>query len=139
MSRLNTVCAIAAVILLAGCGGQKGNVLGFDRSGPDEFSVVRHPPLSIPPNATLRPPRQGTSEAERDRGTDAARASLVSAPDGTAVGSGPRPSPGEVALVTRAGAYYGIEPDIKQVVDEESTRLVREGDDFVNRVRKSVV
>lgn len=133
MSRLNTVCAIAAVILLAGCSGQKGNVLGFDRSGPDEFSVVRHPPLSIPPNATLRPPRQGTGEADRDRGTDAARTSLVSS-GGTGAGSGPRPSAGETALVARAAAYYGIEPDIKRVVDEESTRLAREGDDFVNRV-----
>ena len=139
MSRLSTACLCAVGLLLAGC-GQKGNVFGFDRSGPDEFSVVRHAPLSMPPDATLRPPREGTAEASRESGTEAARTSLVSgaSPDGTAAG-GPaspagRPSAGELALANRAAAYYGAEPDIKRVVDEESTRLAQEGVAFVDRL-----
>lgn len=143
MSRLSTVCAIAAAVLLAGC-GEQGNVFGFDRAGPDEFSVVRHAPLSLPPDATLRPPQPGSAAAARDRGNEEARSSLVLGTPSTSGGQSrpgggqSRPSggqsPGETALTTRAAAYYGAEPDIKQVVDEESTRLAQASGDFVNRV-----
>ncbi len=140
MSRSGAICLGAALLLLAGC-GEKGNIFGFDRSGPDEFSVVRHAPLSMPPDATLRPPQPGTAEAARERSSEEARTSLVSgsAPDGTGPTGGQawsagRPSPGELALVNRAAAYYGVAPDIRRLVDEESTRLAREDDDFVNRL-----
>lgn len=138
MSRSGTVCAIAAMLLLAGC-GEKGSVFGFDRTGPDEFSVVRHPPLSIPPDATLRPPGAGTATAERERTSEEARSSLVlgTAAEGADAAIAPvpgGPSRGELALATRAAAYYGIEPDIRRVVDAESAQLAREGGGFTERV-----
>lgn len=129
-----------AALLLAGC-GEKGNIFGFDRNGPDEFSVVRHAPLSLPPDATLRPPQPGSAEAARDRSSEEARSKLVSSgtPDGVGVADGQSPSaggpsPGELALVNRAAAYYGVEPGIRRLVDEESTRLAQRDEDFVNRL-----
>lgn len=140
MSKLTTGCAMVVALLLAGC-GEKGNIFGFDRSGPDEFSVVRHAPLSLPPDATLRPPQSGSAEAARDRSTEEARTSLVSG--GAPVGAGATPgqnwpdgapSTGELALINRAAAYYGVEPDIRRIVEEESTRLAQQDEDFVNRL-----
>lgn len=126
------VCA--AALLLSGCGAS-GNIFGFDRSGPDEFTVVQNAPLSLPPNATLRPPRPGESQWQRGSETRRARASLLAcsgkATPVTVVESSKARSQGESALSSRAVAYYGSQPDIRRIVDEESARLAREEKDFL--------
>lgn len=141
MTRL--VLLVAAVLALAGC-GEGGRILGFERGGPDEFTVVRNQPLSIPPDATLRPPQPGTARSTRDLSSDEARDSLLaSAPEGGEAAPGGAPgaqqfasaggeSRGEAALVKRAAAYYGVQSDIRRIVDEESLRLALEQDSFLN-------
>ncbi|MDH3229650.1 MAG: DUF3035 domain-containing protein [Alphaproteobacteria bacterium] len=135
MSKTWTVSVIAAALMLGGC-GESGKIFGFERSGPDEFTVVRNQPLSMPPDATLRPPQQGTSRSTRDLSSTQARESIMAgAPEGEVAGPGvPAPqypelagaSPGEAALVQRAAAYYGVEPEIRRIVDQESSRLALE-------------
>ncbi len=49
---------IAASLLLAACGGSKG------QKGPDEFEVISRAPLVIPPEAELTPPRPGEPRAQ---------------------------------------------------------------------------
>lgn len=56
----------AAMVMLAACEGGGGgtsvrNVLGLNRAAPDEFKVVSRPPLSVPPEFTLRPPQPGAA------------------------------------------------------------------------------
>jgi hypothetical protein len=49
--------AIGSLIALAACSGNDvKTTLGLDRGVPDEFRVVSRPPLSVPPQFTLRPP-----------------------------------------------------------------------------------
>ena len=60
MSMKRAIMFAAAALLLAGC-GESGRIFGFERGGPDEFTVVRNPPLSVPPQATLRPPAGATA------------------------------------------------------------------------------
>lgn len=68
---------VAAALILAGC-GETGRIFGFERGGPDEFTVVRNPPLSVPPQATLRPPSEDSSAvSRRDASSEQARASLI--------------------------------------------------------------
>lgn len=139
MLRVVAVCGIA--LSLAGC-GESGNVFGFERSGPDEFTVVRNPPLSVPPDATLRPPRDGESQEARNENAERARTSLLAAggegPDATealqtrAAETGQ--SLGEVALARRAAAYYGIEPGIRRTVDEETTNLALGDESFMRKL-----
>ncbi|UCH73476.1 MAG: DUF3035 domain-containing protein [Rhodospirillales bacterium] len=141
MSKFRALSVLAAILMLGGC-GESGNIFGFDRGGPDEFSVVRNQPLSIPPNATLRPPQPGTDRSTRNQSSNVAREELVtSAPgdmdpaesfemSGYSVRGGP--SPGEAALMQRVTSYYGVEPDIRRMVDQESRQLVLEQDSFVN-------
>lgn len=50
----------AAMIALAGCGSFK-SALGLDRHVPDETQVVARPPLTLPPDYTLRPPGTATA------------------------------------------------------------------------------
>jgi len=140
MSRLWTVSIVLAALTLGGC-GESGRIFGFERGGPDEFTVVRNQPLSMPPNATLRPPQPGTARSTRDFSSNQAREDLLTAApesatpqvaSGTPPYAGPAgPSQGELALVQRVQAYYGVEPDIRRTVDEESLRLALEQESLV--------
>lgn len=51
-------CLLVALALLSGCADVR-EMMGFSREGPDEFAVVTHQPLVIPPDFRLRPPRPG--------------------------------------------------------------------------------
>ena len=84
-----------AALALAGC-GESGSIFGFDRGGPDEFTVVRNPPLSVPPQATLRPPARGEASASRNNSSSQARDSLLA--------SGATSSGSAGTLVTQDGA-----------------------------------
>lgn len=59
MKRLHSVITISvsAAMLLTACQGNSvRDVIGLDKSAPDEFRVVSRPPLSVPPQFNLRPP-----------------------------------------------------------------------------------
>lgn len=171
MSLYRILPVLSLALFLTGC-GEAGRIFGFDREGPDEFTVVRRPPLSVPPDVSLRPPEDESTGTERNRSATQARGSLLASgtgsapagtamPNGAATGSGQdgesaagmpvaeipaasdipvryypysRPSRGEAALAQRATAYYGTEPDIRQKVDAESTRLAMENDRFVDKL-----
>lgn len=56
-SRSFVFCSFLA---LAACSGNDvSNTLGLNKSAPDEFVVVSRPPLSVPPDFELKPPRPG--------------------------------------------------------------------------------
>lgn len=64
MTCIIRLSALLMLLPLAACGG--GSVretLGIDRSAPDEFRVVSRPPLSVPPEFSLRPPTAGGGSA----------------------------------------------------------------------------
>jgi len=67
------------VLLLSGCGGVKEE-LGVGRHSPDEFTVVKRAPLTLPPDYTLRPPSEAAAAAVPDVPRDTARASVMGAP-----------------------------------------------------------
>ena len=66
------VLAVTAVALSA-CGSVRED-LGLGRSPPDEFAVIDRPPLSMPPDFSLRPPTPG---APRPQETDPSRGLLT--------------------------------------------------------------
>jgi len=67
--------AVAAVAI-SGCGGIKED-LGLAKKAPDEFTVVKRPPLSMPPDFALRPPRPGERGPESTEMRQQARESLI--------------------------------------------------------------
>ena len=106
-----TMSAMGAILAATGC-------IGGTASGPDEFRVVTKPPLSVPPEYSLRPPPAGTSvpaEADPSR-----------APTAAAFGSsiGQDASAAERALVAAAGAN-AVSPAIRSIVDYEEAGTIR--------------
>ena len=49
---------------LTGC-GEVRSMLGQNKQPPDEFAVLSQPPLSIPPNITLRTPEPGANRPQK--------------------------------------------------------------------------
>lgn len=104
------VLALAlAALALAGC-GEVRSALGIGKSAPDEFAVVRHAGLAVPPNADLRPPAPGAPRPQALSPRDEAREALVGR-QGTAAAASPRTAteltgqtPGEKALMRETGA-----------------------------------
>jgi hypothetical protein len=70
--------AVATLIMLSlsGCGKGGGNVrdvLGLDRTSPDEFTVVSRPPLTVPKEFYLLPPGSGVAAVEKSRPDEKAK------------------------------------------------------------------
>lgn len=119
-----TIAATGALLATAGCSI-------FDRGGsqpgPDEFRVVTKPPLSVPPEYSLRPPGAGTTvPAEADPSVDGVVTAF-----GTTIGADA--SPAERALVSAAGAD-ATNPRIRSIVDYEEAGIVRKSRDDSDQV-----
>jgi hypothetical protein len=122
----------ATLIALAALAGGLGGCSAFDNLGgakkfsPDEFKIVSHSPLTMPPNAELRPPRPGEPRPQETSTADQAREALSPtlaarnvAPDAKVVRSG---DASEQALIAKAGAG-GIDPNIRATVNRD-TRVI---------------
>ena len=70
---LITLCLVAlGPIALGGCGALE-NLGGGKKVSPDEFKIVSHSPLTMPPNAELRPPRPGEPRPQEVTPADQAK------------------------------------------------------------------
>jgi len=114
------VCA-AVALLLAGCSDAR-KVIGLDRSTPDEFAVVPHAPLTLPPDLRSLPtPRPGVARPQEPAQREVARDTVFNKGKPGKAATASAQSQGGSALVSRAGA---IDPDVRSKVDQETTALV---------------
>lgn len=120
-------------LLLSACGGADGlrDTLGLNRKGPDEFQVVARPPLSIPPEFNLRPPKQGAEYVPAMSATEQAHSEVLGT-DKTlfsasaavpVVSSGSLPSSSDSRFLSKAGAEKANH-NIKQVMSDENQAVV---------------
>jgi len=134
----------AAMAALGACGVLE-SIGGTKKVSPDEFKVVSHTPLTMPPNADLRPPRPGAPRPGDQTPQAQARAVLAPAPAPAAAGGrgGPaRPpaatatstgSPAESALLARAGTgANGGGGDIRTQLNRESRVLADSDRSFID-------
>ncbi|MCW2236046.1 hypothetical protein M2351_000609 [Azospirillum canadense] len=112
-------------LALAGCSDVRRSI-GLDRQSPDEFSVVSRAPLTLPPSmSNLPPPRPGAPRPQDATATSVAAASVFGGTSrALATAGGGAKSAGENALIAQAGAKSGIEPGIRNKVDQETTQLI---------------
>jgi len=121
--------AAAALLLLAACSETRED-LGLGRNMPDEFAVVERPPLAMPPDYGLRPPRPGAPRPQLVDTSDQASQTLFN-------GNAPAPSEGlsdsEKALLSSAGAAK-TDPAIRETVDRESAQKTVASPHLVERL-----
>ena len=123
--------AMALAAALTACEGGIGDALGLGKKAPDEYTVVRSAPLTLPPEFTLRPPRPGEARPNEEPVRDQARNVLLNE-----AGAGDAPatesaSQGEAAFIEQAGAA-DVDPNIRHVVDREFSGYASEDDSFVD-------
>lgn len=126
-----TLLALGA-LSMGGCSAFE-NLGGGKKVSPDEFKIVSHSPLTMPPNAELRPPRPGEPRPQEVTPSEQAREALAPQTAGRAqrgAGAANAPSsPGgasEQALVAKAG-QGGIDPNIRSRVNTD-TRTINDSD-----------
>lgn len=122
-----------AGLLLGGCSAFE-NLGGAKKVSPDEFKIVSHSPLTMPPNAELRPPRPGEPRPQETSPADQAKEALSPTLAGRVQAQAqakapPAGAPGdssEAALVAKASAG-GVDPNIRSQVNRD-TRVLAEKD-----------
>ena len=126
---LRPAMAVLALFALGACDTLKDE-LGMSKQSPDEFRVVARAPLSLPPDYNLlATPNPGQPRPQEGTPTDQARTAVFGTqPQGQALSSG---SSGETALLTAAGAQ-NADPQIRQVVDQETQQINAESDYFLD-------
>lgn len=142
--------AVAAVAALAvsGCSKPAGQVLGFEKTAPDEFAVVKRAPLTLPPDFGLRPPRPGAPRPQEVSSRSSAQESLLGTPSETAETQRPTRrdarasrservagrSAAEVALLNKSGAL-DVDPAIRDVINRETAGSANaEEESFVDKL-----
>jgi hypothetical protein len=124
------IALVLAAAALSSCADAR-RALGYDKSPPDEFSVIARAPLSQPPDYNLRPPSPGAPRPQEGTPTDQARAALT--PGKNAPATNPAGSKGEQLMLAKAGVDKNT-PDIRRVVNEETTQMVEADDHFVDHL-----
>src|SRR5882672_4410748 len=98
-----TLLALGTFVL-GGCSAFE-NLGGGKKVSPDEFKIVSHSPLTMPPNAELRPPRPGEPRPQEVTPADQAKEALSPALAGrtqrTGAGGAPATVGSEQALVAK--------------------------------------
>lgn len=105
-------------LALAGCGGT-AEALGLGRNPPDAFAVVDRPPLSMPPDFDLRPPRPGAPRPQEINMTRRADQILLK----SAANATTEASSSEKALLASAGTNKA-EAGIRDLIDREAADRV---------------
>ena len=135
---LGTPAALIALVTIAlgGCSAFE-NLGGGKKVSPDEFKIVSHSPLTMPPNAELRPPRPGEPRPQEVTPADQAKEALSPTLAGRVQDrvSGKQPAtPGnasEQALVAKASTG-GVDPNIRAVVNKDTKVMADNDKSFID-------
>lgn len=130
--KIPVLLGVLAAAAVAGCSEEARQSIGLGYRAPDEFAVVTRAPLALPPDYNLRPPAPGARRPQETEIRDEVRQTLVRSAAAGAAPAG-NASPGEVALLQRAGAGRA-DPGIRSKVDAESAALAESATGFVDRI-----
>jgi hypothetical protein len=133
---LPVTCAAVGAMMLGGCSAFE-NLGGGKKVSPDEFKIVSHSPLTMPPNAELRPPRPGEPRPQETSPADQAKEALSPTLAGRVQAQAKTPPTGapgdasEASLVAKASAG-GVDPNIRSQVNQDTRVLAAKDDTFID-------
>lgn len=122
------LCTLLLLPVLAACSEMKQTV-GLGRNNPDEFTIVKNPPLTMPPDYDLRPPDATAQGAKGNEPAPVVAAKAVGA-DITVEDAG---SPGLAALLSQAKAT-DAKPDIRAAINKDADGVVVKDKSFVDKL-----
>ena len=130
-----------AGLALGGCSAFE-NIGGGKKVSPDEFKIVSHSPLTMPPNAELRPPRPGEPRPQETAPSDQAKEALsptlaarvaATAPQPGGPAAAPRAGDAsEAALVARASSGIAVDPNIRGQVNRDTRTIADNNTSFID-------
>lgn len=124
MRQLFLATGILATLLLGACATLEDS-LGLGEGAPDEFKVVSKPPLEMPPDFNLLPPRPGTARPQQLTPAEAAREALLgSTSSARSDARGSLQTAGELALLRKSGGL-DADPDIVRKLNEDANLIDR--------------
>jgi hypothetical protein len=113
---IGCVALLGSVATLSACAHTKASGFG-NRNAPNEFAVTRSPPLVIPPDFSLRPPRPGAPRPQEVSPSTQALSAMF--------GGTMQATPGQEALVDTAGGV--AEPGVRSAAGDPNTTVVDKG------------
>ena len=136
-ARLPVSLLALGALSLGGCSAFE-NIGGGKKVSPDEFKIVSHSPLTMPPNAELRPPRPGEPRPQEvtpaDQAKEALSPALAGRPQRNQVFTGTSktaPTSSEQALVQRAGGG-NADPEIRSRVNQDTKTIADNDKSFID-------
>ncbi len=116
---------VGGALAATGCASMS-RTLGMEKSTPNEFNILTKPPLVVPPEYNLRPPRAGELNVEEKYATVAARKALLGEIDPA------KPSQGEAVLIAKAGGGRA-DPAVRVIIDGQNS-IERKNRGFSDRI-----
>lgn len=115
---------------LSGCTSAK-RAFGMQKVAPDEFTVVTKPPLVVPPDYSLRPPRPGAPSPGDMEPSGHAQTALFGREGLSENAQGY--TGGEVGLLETTGGS-GANPDIRKVLNAETASLIEKDASIADKI-----
>ncbi len=118
------------VLVLSGC-SQVREELGLNRNSPDEFTVVKRAPLTMPPGYNLFPPGEVTNDAAVERTSDEAKVAVF----GSTSETKSTPDDSEQAFLQKIGADEA-DSSIRSKIDRENGYVTLEKQSTIEKLFK---
>jgi hypothetical protein len=124
---------LAVGIGVSGCEATR-KAFGLGKAAPDEFQVVSHPPLSLPPDYNLVTPQPGEPRPQEPSASATAETTLLAnSSSSTVAADSGNASPGEQALLSEAGADKA-DPNIRETVNQDATAEREASNDLIEKL-----
>ena len=113
-SKISALSITALALVLSGCDTIR-NTLGLDHYQADAFAVPTNPPLVLPPDYSLVPPKPGAEPTYQQTAETKAQSTLQT--DDAKVHS----SSGTEAILVKQTSAAAAPSNIREIVDKEAT------------------
>lgn len=123
---LNLMAVLVAVLSLAACQSVKEE-LGVGRHSPDEFTVVKRAPLTLPPDYSLRVPSTGAAPPAAIASNQAKTIVLGQVEADATAGTA------EEQMLRKMGAQ-NARSDIRDVISEENGFIALDNQKAINKL-----
>jgi hypothetical protein len=137
MSKLvKSIFLMAFLPLVVGCSSGAKDTLGLRRTAPDEFKVISNPPLSLPPEFSLRPPSEGVDKAAVAAANEKEVKGILekkSPAKAIAKAETPKQTKGEGAFLSSAGTG-DADSQIKEILNKETSENKKEEKGFFSKL-----